>query len=87
MRSYPVLLKNIPNNQIIAFTQSHPSLINKMHYSEDGSKIILHSNLSKELFVKMLDDAFLTSQLTAQYYESIAKDVVEGEEENEIVEE
>lgn len=87
IRNSPVLLKNIPNNQIIAFTQSHPSLINKMHYSEDGSKIILHSNLSKELFVKMLDDAFLTSQLTAQYYESIAKDVVEGEEENEIVEE
>lgn len=89
IRNSPVLSRNIPNMQIIAFTQSHPSLINKMHYSDDGTKIILHSNLSKELFVKMLDDAFLTSQLTAQYYESIAKDVVEGEEEeveNQIVE-
>ena len=53
-----------------------------MHYSEDGSKIILHSNLSKELFIKMLDDAYLTSQLTDQYYESLAKDVVEEEEQN-----
>lgn len=87
IRNSPVILRNIPNVQIIAFTQSHPSLMNKMRYSEDGLQIILHSNLSRELFVKMLDDAYLTSELTEQYYESIAKDVVEEEHNDEVVNE
>lgn len=80
IRYSPVIQRNIPNEQVIAFTQTHPSLINKMRYSEDGSQIILLTKISKELFIKMLDDAYLTSELTAQYYESTAKDVVEAEE-------
>lgn len=82
IRNSPVIQRGIPNAQIVAFSQNHPSLVNKMRYSEDGTQIILHTKISKELFVKMLDDAYLTSELTAQYYESIAKDVVEGEELN-----
>ena len=80
IRYSPVIVKNIPNAQIIAFTRTHPALLNKMRYSEDGEQIILHTKISKELFIKMLDDAYLTSELTAQYYESTAKDVVEEEE-------
>lgn len=76
----PVIQRNIPNAQIIAFTQTHPSLANKMRYSEDGTQIILYTKIAKELFIKMLDDAYLTSELTAQHYESSAKDVVEEEE-------
>ena len=85
IRYSPVIVNNIPNAQIIDFTRTHPALLNKMRYSEDGTQIILHTKISKELFIKMLDDAYLTSELTAQYYESTAKDVVEAE--NEIVEE
>ena len=48
-----------------------------MKYSEDDTKIILRTKKSKELFIKMLDDAYLTSELTNQFYESKAKDAVE----------
>lgn len=80
IKNSPVITKQIPNAQIITFTQRHPALTNKMKYSDDGTKIILHTKKSRELFIKMLDDAYLTSELTDQYYESIAKDVIEGEE-------
>ena len=83
IRNSPVLIREIPNDQIIHFTRTHPSLANKMRYTDDGSQIILHTKTSRELFIKMLDDAFLTSELTSQYYESSAKDVVEEEVQNE----
>lgn len=79
IRNSPVIINNIPNATIIAFTKSHPALINKMRYSEDDTKIILRTKKSKELFIKMLDDAYLTSELTNQFYESKAKDAVELE--------
>lgn len=79
VKNSPVIIKGIPNAQIITFTQRHPALANKMRYSEDGTKIILHTKRSRELFIKMLDDAYLTSELTEQYYESIAKDIIDEE--------
>ncbi|MBD0725534.1 hypothetical protein B6A10_10120 [Flavobacterium sp. L1I52] len=85
IRYSPVIVRNIPNAQIIAFTKTHPALLNKMRYSDDGEQIILHTKIAKELFIKMLDDAYLTSELTAQHYESTAKDVVEDEEVEEVV--
>ena len=83
IRNSPVIRNNVPNNVIIEFTRTHPALIRKMKYNEDGTQIILETKLSKELFIKMLDDAYLTSQLTQQFYESKAKDAVELEAENE----
>ena len=85
IRYSPVIVRGIPNAQIIAFTRTHPALLNKMKYSEDGEQIILHTKISKQLFIKMLDDAYLTSELTAQYYESSAKDIVEGELEEQAI--
>ena len=76
-----VLANEIPNETIITFTKTHPALKNKMKYSKDGSKINLKTKLSKVLFIKMLDDAFLMSELTNHYYESLAKDEVEDEAE------
>lgn len=76
IRNSPVFTNNIPNARIIEFTRTHPSLINKMKYNEEGTQIILHSKISRELFIKMLDDAYLISELTSQYYESSAKDVI-----------
>ncbi|RDC54148.1 DUF4868 domain-containing protein [Pedobacter chinensis] len=80
IRNSPVFTNNIPNDRIIAFTKTHPSLINKMKYNDDGTQIILHTKISRELFIKMLDDAYLISELTAQYYESSAKDVIVSDE-------
>lgn len=83
IRNSPVLRNDIPNATIIAFTKNHPALRNKMNYNDDDTKIILETKLSKELFIKMLDDAYLTSELTNQFYESKAKDAVSIElEEN-----
>lgn len=79
IKNSPVINRQIPNERIIEFTRRHPALINKMRYSEDGNKLILHTKIAKELFIKMLDDAYLTSELTEQNYESKAKDVVELE--------
>lgn len=76
IRNSPVLRNNIPNATIIAFTKTHPALRNKMNYNDDESQIILETKTSKELFIKMLDDAYLTSELTHQFYESKAKDAV-----------
>lgn len=81
IKNSPVIKNNIPNSAIIQFTKTHPALVNKMKYNKDNTKIILKTKTSRELFIKMLDDAYLTSELTSQYYESIAKDevIVENE--------
>ncbi|RSC92589.1 anti-phage protein KwaB [Tenacibaculum singaporense] len=84
IRNSPVLRNNIPNRAIITFTKTHPALRNKMGYSEDDSQIILKTNVSKMLFIKMLDDAYLTSELTNQFYESKAKDAVSTEAEENV---
>lgn len=75
-RASPVLNKNINNEKIIKFCQTFPTLINKFRFSEDQSQIILDTKVSKDLFIKILMDDFLQSQLTDFYYESIAKDEV-----------
>ncbi|HMB99485.1 MAG TPA: Kiwa anti-phage protein KwaB-like domain-containing protein [Flavobacteriaceae bacterium] len=76
IRNSPVLRNNTPNAVIITFTKTHPALRNKMIYSFDDSQIIIETKISKELFIKMLDDANLTSELTNQFYESKANDAV-----------
>ncbi|MDQ1769358.1 DUF4868 domain-containing protein [Labilibaculum sp. A4] len=78
--SSPVLRKHIPNADIIAFASSYPALKNKMRLNADRSKFNLDTRVSKDLFIKLLNDDFLTSQLTKLYYESLAKDGVEENE-------
>ena len=43
-------------------------------YSDDGSTIRLDTKKSKAAFIKLLNDAFLRSELTKEYYEARAKD-------------
>ncbi len=76
IKNSPVLLKNIPNEKIIDFTKTHPYLKGKMDYSADDKQIILKTKKAAELFLKMLDDVFLNSNLTLELYESKAKDKV-----------
>lgn len=82
IKNSPVINNKIPNDIIIDFTKTHPALKNKMKYNDDNTKIILKTKRSKNLFVKMLDDVFLSSELTKQYYESKAKDAVNLENED-----
>ncbi|HGW1475718.1 TPA: Kiwa anti-phage protein KwaB-like domain-containing protein, partial [Escherichia coli] len=49
----------------------------KIRFTEDGTQILLDTKVSKDLFIKLLMDDFLISELTESYYNSIAKDTVE----------
>lgn len=73
-RYSPVILKGIPNDNIINFSKTHPALRGKIRYNEDDTLIKLDTKVSKNLFVKLLNDDFLTSELTELYYDSLAKD-------------
>jgi hypothetical protein len=76
-RSSPVILLNIPNANIISFAKNHPATKNKMRYTEDNTKFNLDTRVSKDLFLKLLNDDYLTSELTTLYYDSLAKDGIE----------
>ena len=75
----PVISLGIPNETIIRFTQTYPELKGKFRYSDDGSKIRLDTKVSKNAFVKLLNDDYLYSELTKQYYDSIAKDKIQAD--------
>lgn len=64
----------IKKETIVEFTKTTPALAGKFQYSEDRSKIRLDTKKTKLEFLKLLDDSFLHSELTKQYYEASAKD-------------
>lgn len=78
-RNSPVIINNIPNNQIIAFSNTHPALRGKIKFNGDMSKINLDTKVSKNLFIKLLNDDYLTSELTSLFYDSLAKDGILAE--------
>lgn len=82
-RNSPVLQMRIPNNQIISFSKSHPATRNRIKLTEDETQFSLTTKVSKNLFIKLLNDDYLTSELTQLYYDSLAKDGVEIEENDE----
>ncbi len=73
-KSSPIFANNIPKDVIVDFTKTNPGLKGAFKYSEDGTTIRLDTKKSKEAFVKLLNDAFLRSELTKEYYEARAKD-------------
>ena len=80
-RNSPVIQRNIPNVDIIEFSKKHPLTKNKMRYNEDQTQFLLDTKVSKDLLIKILNDDLLTSELTKLYYDSLAKDGIEVEEE------
>lgn len=72
-RNSPVL-GVIPNAQVITFVNTHPALRGKFRLNDDGSKLKLDTKVSQDLFLKLLNDDFLQSELTKRYYASLAKD-------------
>jgi hypothetical protein len=80
-RNSPVIQRGIPNVSIIAFSRTHPAIRNKMRYTPDGTQFALDTKVSKDLFIKLLNDDFLTSELAQLYYDSLAKDNIEAENE------
>ncbi len=72
----PIFSNNIPKEVIVEFTKTNPGLKGAFKYSEDGQTIRLDTKKSKELFIKLLNDVFLRSDLTKEYYETRAKDKI-----------
>ncbi len=75
--SSPIFKLNIPKEDIIAFTKTAPGLAGIFKYSDDGTTIRLDTKKSKEAFIKLLNDSYLRSELTKQYYEARAKDNIQ----------
>ncbi|UHM89387.1 anti-phage protein KwaB [Rahnella victoriana] len=79
-KASPVIKAGIDNLSIIQFCKTYPTLKDRIRFNEDETMISLDTKVSKDLFIKVLMDDFLTSQLTKFYYDSIAKDTLAAEE-------
>ncbi|MGD7046148.1 anti-phage protein KwaB [Jeotgalibacillus proteolyticus] len=73
--SSPVL-NNVSTETIIKFVDSFPTLKGKFEYNDDKTRIKLKTKNSKKLFLKLLNDDYLQSQLTELHYESLAKETM-----------
>ena len=78
-KSSPVLKASVPNASIINFCKTFPRLAGKIRFNDAEDKIVLDTKVSKDLFIKLLMDDFLTSELTNFHYTSVAKDGVDVE--------
>tara|TARA_R110000823_G_scaffold291009_3_gene409315 strand:+ start:1319 stop:2290 length:972 start_codon:yes stop_codon:yes gene_type:complete len=76
-RSSPVLKAGVSSESIIRFCQTFPNLAGKIRFNEAQDRVLLDTKVSKDLFIKLLMDDFLTSELTSFHYTSVAKDSVE----------
>jgi len=64
----------LPALTVIDFVKTHKPIMKKFRISLDGSRIKLDTKISQKLFLALLNDDLLTSELTKLYYEGIAKD-------------
>jgi Domain of unknown function (DUF4868) len=73
----PVL--QLPVAEVLHFVTHHPPIMRKFRLSADGTRLKLDTNVSKQLFLDLLNDDLLTSELTKRYYMGRAKDAMEIE--------
>lgn len=73
-KASPIFKLGISKEAIVEFTKNTPELAGKFKYSEDGTQIRLGTQKSKIAFLKLMNDAFLHSELTQQWYDASAKD-------------
>ncbi len=73
-KASPIFKLGLSRETIIEFTKSTPALAGKFKYNEDETRIRLDTRKSKVEFLKLLNDAYLHSELTQQWYETSAKD-------------
>jgi len=62
-KASPVMKAGVANSSIINFCKNFPKLAGKIRFNEAGDKIVLDTKVSKDLFIKLLMDDFLTSEL------------------------
>lgn len=73
-RASPVMRAGVPNTSIIEFCKTFPRLAGRIRFNQAEDKVVLDTKVSKDLFIKLLMDDFLTSELTHFHYASVAKD-------------
>ena len=76
-KASPVLKAGIPGASIVQFCKTFPHLVGRIRFNDENNKVILDTKVSKDLFIKILMDDFLTTELTKFHYASVAKDTVE----------
>lgn len=81
-KSSPIFKLNISKETIVNFVKTTPELSEKFKYNNDGTQIVLGTKKSKIAFLKLLNDAFLHSQLTQQWYDASAKDNISQNKNN-----
>jgi hypothetical protein len=67
----------LPMATIVAFVSKHRPIMKKFRLSTDGTKLKLDTKVSKALFLALMNDDFLTSELTLLYYAGLSKDKME----------
>ena len=71
------VLGKVSNRSIIDFSKKHKYFkSNPIKINDTGDRFILDTKKSKETFIKLMNDDFLTSQLTDSDYEALAKNNV-----------
>jgi hypothetical protein len=80
-KASPVLQAGVSSQNIVRFCQMFPTLARRIRFNEAQDKIVLDTKVSKDLFIKLLMDDFLTSELTKFHYTSVAKDSVDQDQE------
>lgn len=71
MRTSPVVEQNISKKDIISFAKNKDSLKDKLKFNKNH---ILLNTTSIPVFLKLMNDSYLTSDLTKELYEAHAKD-------------
>jgi hypothetical protein len=74
----PVL--QLPFDRVRDFIKQHPKLRRRIRFNEGETRISLDTRMSKQLFLKLLDDDFLKSDLTQFLYETEIKNRLTNEE-------
>jgi len=73
-------------DQIKTFVQNHPYLRRRLRFNDDESRFHFHTQVSRLYFIDLLNDNFLTSDLTSIFYKTNLKDEMAdeaGEEDDE----
>lgn len=79
VRNSPVL--NVPVENVINFINNHQELTGRIGFNDDGTRVRLTTGVSKKLFLKLLNDDYLFSQLTELQYDTHAKDRLNNNQE------
>ncbi len=67
-------------DQIKTFVQNHPYLRRRLRFNDDESMFRFHTQVSRFYFIDLLNDNFLTSDLTSIFYKTNAKAEMEAEQ-------